>query len=233
MAGKAIRANLVPGLFLQALMAVFIFLYLKHEGTRHFLAEVATLKQRSGYLFAFTSYVFSSALLPEILRVGFQQGGRVTRRNIRDILTGAPAWGAFGIYVDSVYHFQALMFGPGNDWHTVLLKVFVDQFVLNPLINAPFCVGYFAWRDAGFRRSAVGEIFNRQFFSSRVFPILISGWCIWVPGVCLIYAMPLRLQFPVAALLQCFWVMVFTLVNRAQAAPAVRDTGLRINSSRT
>jgi len=38
--------------------------------------------------------------------------------------------------------------------------------------------------------------------------------CIWIPGVCLIYFMPSELQIPIAALIEAFWVLVFTVVHR-------------------
>ena len=213
-AGKAARANLLPGLLLQCLMIVFFGLYVAHEGTRQFLAEVANLKQESGYLFAFVSYILSAALLPEILRVFFFQSGHPSRRNIWNFLTAAPAWGLMGVIVDFFYRCQALWFGTASDWNTILTKMAVDQFLFSPFIGNTLMVGYFAWRDLGFRRAAAKTIFKKGFFFERVFPVQVAGWCIWIPGVCLVYFMPSQLQMPVAALIQCFWVLIFTFVNK-------------------
>jgi hypothetical protein len=213
-AGNAARANLIPGLLLQSLMIVFFALYVAHDGTRQFLATVANLKHESGYLFAFCSYVISAALLPEILRIAFFQGGRPVRRNAWNFLTAVPMWGLTGMLVDFFYRCQVFWFGPGSDWQTVLLKMAVDQFLFSPFIANPIVISYFIWRDARFRPKALAGIFRCGFFSERIFPIQVAGWCIWIPGVCLVYFMPSELQIPVASLIQSFWVLIFLLINR-------------------
>lgn len=213
-AAQGARANLLPGLLLQSLMIVFLALYVMHEGTREVLGRVADLKQEAGFAFAFVSYMISAALLPEILRIGFFQEGKPNRRNLWNFLTAAPAWGLMGILVDLLYRFQVIWFGAGHDWQTLLCKVAVDQLLFSPLISNPLMVGYFAWRDAGFRRRAAGGIFHRGFFLDRVFPVQVAAWCIWIPGVSLVYFMPSDLQIPVASLIQAFWVLVFLFVNR-------------------
>lgn len=220
-ARQAARANLLPGLLLQALMLVFLVAYETHDGTQRFLAAAADLKESSGYGFAFVSYVISAALLPEILRVGFFQGGRVYRGNWWNVLTAAPAWGAIGVLVDFFYRCQSAWFGNGNDWGTILVKMAVDQLIYSPFVGTPLTIGYFLWRDSGFRMSGIRHIFHRNFFPHRVLPVQIAGWCIWVPGVCLVYFMPPMLQLPVAVLIQTFWVLVFTLVNKPPASEQI------------
>lgn len=217
-AAQGARANLLPGLLLQSLMIVFLALYVMHEGTREVLGRVANLKEEAGFAFAFFSYVLSAALLPEILRIGFFQEGKPNRRNLSNFLTAAPFWGLMGILVDLFYRFQVLWFGAGNDWQTILSKVIVDQFLFSPFISNTLSAGYFAWRDAGFRRGAAREIFRRGFFLDRVFPVQVAAWCIWIPGVALVYFMPSELQIPVASLIQAFWVLVFLFINRPRKA---------------
>lgn len=216
-AKAAAKANLLPGLLLQALMVVFLALYVKHEGTRQFLADVANLKHEAGYTFAFISYVISAALLPEILRVGFFQNGRMTRWNLWNFLTAAPAWGCIGMLVDLFYRCQAMWFGTGNDWLTILCKMLVDQFIYSPFVGTPLTIAYFAWRDMRFRPRALKQALRPSFLVERVFMVQVAGWCIWIPGVCLVYFMPSEMQVPVAVLIQCFWVLVFTLVNKSKA----------------
>lgn len=221
-ARDAARANLLPGLLLQALMVVFLSAYVMHDGTQRFLAQVADLKQEAGYLFAFVSYILSAALLPEVLRVGFFQKGRLTRWNVWNFLTAAPFWGCLGMVVDLLYRCQVVWFGAGNDWQTIVPKVLVDQLIYSPFIGTPITIAYFIWRDSGFRAGARRQIFRGGFFRERVLPVQVAGWCIWVPGVCVVYFMPSALQVPVAVLIQCFWVLVFTLVNRpAPPIPAI------------
>lgn len=217
-AAEAARANLLPGLVLQFLMALFLLAYLFHDGTKELLGHVADVKKSSGGIFAFVSYVLSAALLPEALKVAFFQKGRVTRENAWNFLTAAPAWGLVGVMVDLFYQLQGIMFGTDSAWHTILVKMFVDQFIYSPFLNNPLIVAYFAWRDTRFRPGGLRKILGPGFFMEKVFPVQVAGWCIWIPGVCLVYSMPGPLQFPVASLIQCFWALVFIFVNRRQAA---------------
>lgn len=210
---SAARANFLPGMLLQCLMVIFFSAYVAHEGTRAFLAEVATFKQETGYLFAFVSYVFASALLPEVLRVAFFQGGRVGRGNVWSFLTAAPLWGTMGIVVDAFYRMQAVWFGAEADVWTVVFKVLVDQFLYSPFFATPVIVAYFYARDRGFRRAAWERIFSRRFVFEHVFPTQVAGWLVWIPGVFLIYAMPSLLQIPVAVLIQTFWILIFTTLG--------------------
>ena len=211
---QAIRANILPGLLLQSLMIVFLALYVTHDGTRQFLAQIESIKQEAGFFFTFASYAISAAILPELLAIGFFQQCRITRRNIRNMLTGIPAWGLIGIMVDLFYRGQMLWLGAGQNWQTVISKMLVDQFLFSPLICTPITVAYFLWRDWGFRKSAFSQIFSLSFFPERVIPVQAAGWVIWIPGVCLVYFMPSGLQIPIAVLIQTFWVLVFTMVNR-------------------
>jgi hypothetical protein len=156
-------------------------------------------------------------VLPELLRVVFFQRGAFVRRNLWNIASGAWIWGAVGVLVDAFYRVQAVVFGTGTDLSTILLKMLVDQFLFSPLLCGPLTIGLLAWRDVGFRPSAVAGFFRVEFYLDRFFPTQVAGWCVWIPAVCVVYAMPPLLQLPVAVLIQVFWVLVLTFVNDRQA----------------
>lgn len=220
-AAAGAKTNLLPGLLLQALMLVFFCLYISHEGTRHFLANIADIKREAGYRFAFVSYVIAAAFLPELLRVAFFQDGRATRANLWNFLTAAPFWGCIGILIDYFYRLQMAWFGPGDSLATVLTKVVVDQFIFSPFLCLPLTLCYFIWRDAGFRFSrAAREIFSISFLTDRAIPSQVAGWMIWIPGVSLVYFVYSDLQIPVAALIQTFWVLVLTFTSRRTVSRA-------------
>ena len=215
MAGAAAKANLLPGLLLQCLMLAFFSLYVAHEGTKHFLGEVARVKQEAGYGFSFLSYAVAGAVLPELLRIAFFQSGKPTRKNLWLLLTAAPLWGGMGMLIDLLYRLQVVWFGNGHDWFTLLRKVFVDQFLFSPFLSAPIIVGWFFLRDEGFRLSAFRKIFRADFAFEKVFPVAVAGWCVWIPGVILVYSMPPLLQIPVAVFIQVFWVLLFTSMEES------------------
>jgi hypothetical protein len=210
----AIRANILPGLVLQGLMAMFLFAYFTHDGTRRFLSAVAGVKQESGLAFAFFSYVLAAALLPEILRIVFFQSGRPVRRNFFNFLAAGAGWGLMGMVVDVFYRYQAAWFGHEVSLASVVPKVLVDQFLFSPLFSNPVMVGYFALYAGGFRREAWREVLQIGFYIEKVVPVVVAGWMIWIPGVTVVYSMPQLLQIPVAVTIQCFWVLVFTTVGQ-------------------
>lgn len=217
--GAAIRANILPGLLLQALMAAFVAAYLTHDGTRRFLATVAEAKEQSGLAFAFFSYVLASAVLPELLRIALFQSGRPRRRNLTNFLAAAPAWGVMGVIVDVFYRAQAAWFGDATTAASVVPKVLVDQFLFSPFFSNPVMVGWFALCAGGFRAAAWRRLPTVKFYVEEVVPVMVAGWMIWIPGVTIVYSMPGLLQIPVAVTIQCFWVLVFTTVGSRVAAP--------------
>lgn len=212
----AAKKNLLPGLLLQALMVAFFSLYVSHEGTRKFLSEVAHWKQEAGFAFAFVAYAFAGALLPELLKIGFFQDLKIRRGNVKMFLISAPFWGFFGVLVDALYRGQVWMFGNAADIPTIAAKLAVDQFLFSPFLGAPLTVLYFAWAARGFRLSRLREAIGLPTLVRRVFGIQCAAWMIWIPGVCLVYAMPELLQVPVAVLISAFWVLVFTALRERQ-----------------
>lgn len=209
----ALKANLLPGIFLQILMVGFLYAYWHHAGTRQAMETVAIWKTQVGYSFAMMSYVISSSVLPELLKIGFFQRGRVSFDNLWALVTSAPLWAGMGLLIDFFYRCQGTWFGNGHDWITMLAKVFVDQFLFSPLISIPLMQAYFQWRDARFRKYAFQNTTLREFFLDKVFPLQVAAWCIWIPGVALVYSMPPALQLPTAVTIQIFWVMVFTALR--------------------
>lgn len=210
---NAAKENLLPGLLLQILMACFIALYLVHDGTRAFLFHVAHLREQMGYSFAFLSYSLTGGLLPELLKIIFFQKGIPQRRNVWMFATSAPLWGVMGMAVDLFYHSLGVWLGTGNSWQTVVLKVCIDQFVYSPFFANPVVAAYFTLRDFRFSREGLETVLRWDFLTNKVLPIQVAGWCIWIPGVAVVYSMPSLLQFPVAALISCFWVLMVTTIN--------------------
>lgn len=214
---QAARTNILPGLLLQAVMACFIALYLFHDGTRDFLAKVGTVRSQMGYAFAVVSYIFSGTLLPEVLRIVFFQKGRIGMGNLWRVVSMAPLWSVLGVVVDCFYRLQGGWFGVGNTWDVVLIKVVVDLLIFSPLIVNPLVVAYLAWQKERFQTSAVATIFSWDFLNEKIIPTQIAVWCVWLPGVSLVYSMPPLLQLPVAVLIQCFWVLILTTINESDS----------------
>jgi len=215
---RAARENVLPGLLLQGTMLLFFFAYVAHEGTRHFLAEIGSLKQHTGYAFAWVSYVVAGALLPEVLRIACFQRGVPCKKNLSQFLLAVPLWGLMGIAVDLLYQMQSFWFGSGGSLWSVVPKVLVDQFIVSPFVFSPIIVGYFFLSEERFRAERWRALFSWTFVWDRVFPTQVAGWFVWLPALFLIYAMPPLLQLPVAVLVQVFWVLLFTTLNARRSS---------------
>lgn len=213
---RAARVNLLPGIFLQSLMAGFIAAYLFHDGTAVFLARVGEIKQELGYGFAFVAYMVSGALLPEMLKIVFFQRGRPGISNLWNFATAGPFLGFMGMTVDFFYRCQNLWFGSGNDWQTLLIKVLVDQILYSPFIGNLWSTAFFTLQAGRFSRETVTSIFTVDFLTEKVLPVQIAGWGFWFPAVACIYFMPPQLQIPFAVLVQTFWVLLLTTITARQ-----------------
>ncbi len=215
---RAARANLLPGLLLQALMLCFLAAYLLHDGTHAFLTRVGEVRQELSYGFSLATYILSGALFPELLRIGFFQKGRPHLANFWNFLTAAPLWAALGMLVDFFYRCQNEWFGTGNTWQIMAAKVLVDQFLYSPFLANPITNAYLAFRASGLNAATAREVFSWNFFVEKMVPTQIAGWAIWIPGVCLVYFMPPLLQLPTAVLIQCFWVLLLTTLHERESA---------------
>ena len=215
---RAARANLLPGLLLQALMLCFLAAYLLHDGTQAFLTRVGELRQELSYGFSLATYIISGALFPELLRIVFFQKGRPCLANFWNFLTAAPLWAGLGMLVDFFYRCQNDWFGTGNSWHIIAAKVLVDQFIYSPFLANPITTAYLAFRASGLNAQTSREVFSWNFVLEKMLPTQIAGWGIWIPGVCLVYFMPPLLQLPTAVLIQCFWVLLLTTLHERESA---------------
>lgn len=215
---RAARANLLPGLLLQAIMLCFLAAYFLHDGTQTFLTRVGEVRQEMGYLFAFITYIISGAFLPEVLRIVFFQNFRPCLANVRNILTAAPLWASLGVLVDFFYRCQNDWFGLGNSWQIVVAKVLVDQLLYSPFVATPITNSYLAFRSSGLNSKTAREVFSWNFVLERMLPSQIAGWCVWTPGVCVVYFMPPLLQLPTAVLIMCFWVLLVTSLHERESA---------------
>ncbi len=216
-AAAAIKKNILPGLLLQAVMGVFLAAYFWHQPTRFCLEQISAIKEEAGFAFTALAYCLSSAILPEILKIAFFQKGKPTKQNLWSAVSSAPIWAAAGIMVDLFYRFQIFLFGSGNDLPTLLAKIAVDQFLFSPFVANFLVISAFCWREENFRSASFFSRGLRAFFVEKVFPVQIAGWCVWPPAVAIIYSMPPATQIPIAVLVQTFWVLVFTALNRSKS----------------
>ena len=214
----AARANLLPGLFIQAAMLGVLFAYYYLGSARAFFNTVSGWKQHYGYGFTAVVTAFAAAIFPEIFRVTIFQRGSLGRRNLLNLLFSIPLWSVMGVCVDAFYRGQTAWFGGGVTALVLLKKVAVDQFIYTPLFGTPAIVLAFEWKKRRFSFREIGGLFAPSFLKSAVFPAVIAGWGVWIPAVSIIYSLPLPLQIPLFALAECFWSLLLTYMVSERAA---------------
>jgi hypothetical protein len=208
----AVQANLLPGLVLWCGLALLLIAYAWSPLVQAGLAQWGATKQAWGYSFAFLSYATFAVLVPEALSLLLLKQP-LPKNALAGIAYAVVVFGLVGIGVDMLYTFQVQLFGSGSDRATIVKKMLFDQLVWAPLSNFVLVV-VLAWREEGFTRSALRYMLSLDYISQRYMPILVAVWCVWVPGVLVIYFMPTALQFPVASLVLSFWILIFKLLRK-------------------
>lgn len=211
----AARANLLPGLLLNALALALVLAWFFHPGTRTVLDQVQGLKERWGYGFAALSTAIAGALLPLLLARLL-----TTRREAWTVLAWTlPFWALKGLEVNGLYDLQGLVFGAEPSPAVVAIKVLIDQGVYVTLWAAPTQTLFYRWLELGRRSAPLRAELGRGWYARACLPVLVSNWCLWTPAVALIYCLPVPLQLPVQNLILCLWVLLLTVLTRSKDSP--------------
>ncbi len=213
---KALRANLLPGILLQFLMASMGAAYLWNPTARHFFEELAHLRSNWGLLFSFWGTSFASAIMPEALRLLLPRGRHMGSAGAglgTRLLFGIPFWGVIGMQVDLFYRLQYLLFGPSDSIFVIMKKVLVDAFIYCPVLAVPQVVCILLWKDHGFTLQGFTNHTPARFYALKIFPVLMANWMVWIPLICIIYSLPSALGVPFFIVAQSFWVMVLTTLS--------------------
>jgi hypothetical protein len=214
MAGlRAARANLIPGLIVQAVMLALLLAYGFYPPTTEMLDQLALVKARWGYGYSAVSAIIAGAFIPELLRIAVFQKGRILRKNAANLLFTVPFWCGMGVVVDALYRLQAVWFGNDAAFPVVAKKVLVDQFIYNPLFAAPCTAILYDWKNRGYGLQGLGGFFTMKYYGAVVVPTLFATWGVWIPIVSILYSLPSLLQIPLFGLALSMWVMLYTWMS--------------------
>lgn len=215
----AARANFVPGLALSGVGVAILLGYYFHPPTRAALDAVADFRTRLGVSYAIISTTIVGGLIPVFIQQFMPKlPGRAELRHLPFYI---GFWAYKGLETDLFYRLQAWLFGDEAALTTVVLKLLADQFIFTPLYFAPISILAYLWKDSGFSVGEVRRRLERHWFRERVVPLLISNWAVWMPGVCIIYAVPLALQVPIHNIVLCIWVLMLTVITARSGGRAV------------
>jgi len=204
---RGARANLVPGIILQLFALALVLGYYFHPPTRELFGKLAVFRTEQGFLYSLVSTSFFGGLLP-CLYLKLSPATR-NRYNLKQNLLLIVFWAYKGVEVDFWYRLLVRFVGADHDVQTVVIKMFLDQFVTCPLFFVPVTVIVYTWCESHFDTAAViADVRAPGWYRRRVPPMLISNLGVWTPTVCIIYSLPSALQIPLFNLVLCFFTLL-------------------------
>ncbi|HEY3757391.1 MAG TPA: hypothetical protein VGL42_14665 [Opitutaceae bacterium] len=215
---RGARANLLPGLVLQAAALGLVLGYYHSSRVHAALAALTEFREHSGIGFAiFTTGLFGGYLPFLYLHYGQKDASGRPRYDLAQGFWLVAFWGYKGVEVDIWYRLQTVMFGAGHDFRTIFCKCCTDQLGYSPIISVPITAAVYQLID---REGLIADFKRGGWFRRRVLPLLIANAGVWVPAVAIIYALPTPLQLPLQNIVLCF----YTLIVAHQTLPHADDT---------
>ncbi len=210
---RSARVNVFPAIALQIVALSLVIAFYQHAPTRDALTRLAAWRTEVGFKFAIISTGIFGGLLPFLyLRA------RTATRTRFDWKQGAAItafWAYKGLEIDLFYRFLAWFVGEGHDVATIASKMALDQLVYCPVFAVPVTVLLYEWTELHFeRRSLAADLRTRGWYRRKVLPVMISNFGVWVPAVCMIYALPTPLQLPLQNLVLCFFTLLIAHQTR-------------------
>lgn len=215
---RAARANLVPGLLLQAAALAIVCAFYFSPSVNHALDRLAQYRTATGFRFSIVSTALCGGIIPFLYLRTFTPAGHRPSYGYGAAITAF--WGYKGFEVDLWYRFVGKIFGQDHHPLTVALKTVADQFVYCPILAIPLTVLVYFWTESGFSAGAViTDLRQGQWYARRVLTPLVSNLGIWLPAVMIIYSLPPALQLPMQNIVLVFFTLILShLMRRTSAA---------------
>jgi hypothetical protein len=217
---RSARANLAPGLVLQAGALAMVLGYYYLPPVTRALGEITLLHDRLGLWFGVGTTALCGGLLPFL----YLKTRAATRR--RHTWTQGAAltgfWGYKGLEVGLWYLALARLAGEGHGASTIALKSALDQGLYCPVFAVPLTASVYEWIENGFHASFVWADWRQSgWYARRVLPMLLANFGVWLPAVAIIYALPTPLQLPLQNVVLCFFTLMLAHLaqRRARATP--------------
>ena len=205
---------------LQAAMALMVIIYYFWPTGAAFLARYAQWQEAGGILVALLATGVAGGVISEFSLVYFQDRGRWSLDHLENLAFKFGLFAVNGAVVYEFYLLQAYWFGNGNAWSVLIPKVLVDQFGFSIIWSLPYMSLLTRWHTLRYSFRRLGAELNREFATERMLPVLVTNWMFWIPGVFLIYSMPLNLQTPLFIFATAIWGILLPAVSRQEKGEA-------------
>lgn len=209
----ALKKNLLPGMVLQLFAASILIIYFFVPTSKPVFSWFGLLKQEHGFLYSFIATAIFGGLIP-FLYLWLSNNIEPGRSILGLLVFYIVFWGLKGMEVDLFYRLQADWFGTDNDIKTIVTKMAVDQFLYSSLWAAPGITFVYLWMESNWSIRGTMQRIDKNFFYVKIPTVILSNWLVWIPAVCVVYAMPNELQIPLFNLVLCFWVLLVAVLSR-------------------
>jgi hypothetical protein len=212
-----------PFLFLQSIALGLVVLYYTNANVKSVCDQLSRLKIHGGLIFAALAAAVAGGLLPELAKALIMGDWTITRKRVRDVGFAMAAFAASGIITDFQYRGMARLIGSDTTLITSVRKMLFDQFVTTPIYGTPYWVVIYLFRAERYNLLATLRQLSPRWYVRRVLPLLIPGWCFWMPMVLLIYSLPGGLQFCLYCVAAAAWSLLMVFIATHEAAKSIRE----------
>lgn len=207
-------------LALESAMAVLVAIYYFWPTGTAILSRYAAWQQSGGILVAALATAVAGGVISELSLVYFQDRGRWSTAHVENLCFKSVLFFINGGIVYLFYARQAVWFGQGAAWSVLLPKICADQFGFTVIWSLPYMTLLTRWQALRYSGMRLWAELNWHFVTDRMLPILVTNWMFWIPGVSLIYSMPLNLQSPLFIFATAIWGILLPAVGRQSDTPA-------------
>ncbi len=224
---RGARAHFLPGIVLQLAALTLVLGYYNVQGIHATLYHLLQIREEYGFGLSIATTALFGGVLPYLfLLVGNRTLPAEARYSIGQGIGMTAFWAYKGFEVDLWYRIQAHAFGGGHSLGTVVIKVFMDQFVYCPFFAVPVTTAvYQLIASHGDWRAVRDDIKAPLWYWRKALPILVSNIGVWVPAVAVIYCLPTPLQLPLQNLVLCFYMLVVAHQTREAGSRVPVTTG--------
>jgi len=172
------------------------------------LSQYATWQHAGGILRTGLVAGFAGGILSELCVIYICDRGRWNGGHVENMVFRFVVFFFGGLIVAKFYEWQAYWFGDGLFWRVLLPKVLVDQFIFSVFWSTTYQTLVFRWQALRYSSSRLWRELNGRFVVERMLPVLVTNWMFWIPGVTLVYSMPLILQMPLNIFATAIWSLL-------------------------
>jgi hypothetical protein len=203
-------------LLLQVAMGCLVAIYYCWPTGAAVLSAYAGWQHQGGIIAGGLATGLAGGVLSECSLVYFQNRGRWSAHHVEHMGFKFVFFSISGAIVYVFYAHQAIWFGSGNSWPVLLKKIFVDQFIFSFFWSNPFNAVATRWYALRYSGSKLWRELDLDFIAHRILPVTITGWMFWIPGVFLIYSMPVPLQVPLFIFATAIWGILLPAVAKQE-----------------